>query len=178
MPISIATLNGERFASLFSGGDDILALATRVPGLYAESSNGRVAPRFYMRGLGNTDFDLAASQPVSIVMDNVVMENVVLKSFPLFDIDQVEVIRGPQGTLFGRNTTAGIVKFDSVKPTDSFDAYFKLGMGSFGTQNAEAAIGGGLTDNVAARLSVFSQTRDDYIDNAFSGQNDAFGGFD
>jgi iron complex outermembrane receptor protein len=51
-------------------------------------------------------------------------------------------------------------------------------MGSFGTQNAEAAIGGGLTDNVAARLSVFSQTRDDYIDNAFSGQNDAFGGFD
>ncbi|MDG1120873.1 MAG: TonB-dependent receptor [Glaciecola sp.] len=178
VPISIATLNGERFASLFSGGDDILALATRVPGLYAESSNGRVAPRFYMRGLGNTDFDLAASQPVSIVMDNVVMENVVLKSFPLFDIEQVEVIRGPQGTLFGRNTTAGIVKFDSVKPTDSFDAYFKLGMGSFGTQNAEAAIGGGLTDNVAARLSVFSQTRDDYIDNAFSGQNDAFGGFD
>ena len=178
VPISIATLNDERFASLFSGGDDILALATRVPGLYAESSNGRVAPRFYMRGLGNTDFDLAASQPVSIVMDNVVMENVVLKSFPLFDIDQVEVIRGPQGTLFGRNTTAGIVKFDSVKPTDSFDAYFKLGMGSFGTQNAEAAIGGGLTDNVAARLSVFSQTRDDYIDNAFSGQNDAFGGFD
>ena len=76
--------------------------------------------------LGNTDFDLAASQPVSIVMDNVVMENVVLKSFPLFDIDQVEVIRGPQGTLFGRNTTAGIVKFDSVKPTDSFDAYFKI----------------------------------------------------
>ena len=178
VPISIATLNDERFASLFSGGDDILALATRVPGLYAESSNGRVAPRFYMRGLGNTDFDLAASQPVSIVMYNVVMENVVLKSFPLFDIDQVEVIRGPQGTLFGRNTTAGIVKFDSVKPTDSFDAYFKLGMGSFGTQNAEAAIGGGLTDNVAARLSVFSQTRDDYIDNAFSGQNDAFGGFD
>jgi iron complex outermembrane recepter protein len=51
-------------------------------------------------------------------------------------------------------------------------------MGSFGTQNAEAAIGGGLTDNVAARLSVFSQTRDDYIDNAFSGQNDAFCGFD
>ncbi len=178
VPISIATLNGERFASLFSGGDDILALATRVPGLYAETSNGRVAPRFYMRGLGNTDFDLAASQPVSIVMDNVVMENVVLKSLPLFDIEQVEVIRGPQGTLFGRNTTAGIVKFDSVKPTDSFDAYFKLGMGSFGTQNAEAAIGGGLTDNVAARLSVFSQTRDDYIDNAFSGQNDAFGGFD
>ena len=178
VPISIATLNGERFESLFSGGDDILTLATRVPGLYAESSNGRVAPRFYMRGLGNTDFDLAASQPVSVVMDNVVMENVVLKSFPLFDVEQVEVIRGPQGTLFGRNTTAGIVKFDSVKPSDEFDAYVKFGVASFGTQNIEAAVGGGLTDELSARVSVLSQTRDDYINNAFSGQNDALGGYD
>jgi iron complex outermembrane receptor protein len=55
--------------------------------------------------LGNTDFDLAASQPVSIVIDNVVKENVILKSFPLFDIEQVEVIRCPQATLFGRNIT-------------------------------------------------------------------------
>ena len=73
VPISIATLSGERFENIFSGGDDILALAVRVPGLYAESSNGRVAPRFYIRGLGNTDFHLAASQPVSIIMDDVVM---------------------------------------------------------------------------------------------------------
>ena len=61
VPISVATLSGEKFESLFSGGEDILALAVRVPGLYAESSNGRVAPRFYIRGSGNTDFDLAAS---------------------------------------------------------------------------------------------------------------------
>ena len=178
VPISIATLNGERFESLFSGGDDILALAVRVPGLYAESSNGRVAPRFYMRGLGNTDFDLAASQPVSIVMDDVVMENVVLKSFPLFDVQQVEVIRGPQGTLFGRNTTAGIVKFDSVKPSDDFDAYAKLGLGSFGTLNFEGAVGGGLTDELSGRFSVLSQNRDDYIDNAYTDQKDVMGGFD
>ena len=177
VPLSIATLNGEEFTSLFAGGDDILALATRVPGLYAESSNGRVAPRFYMRGLGNTDFDLAASQPVSIVMDNVVMENVVLKSFPLFDVEQVEVIRGPQGTLFGRNTTAGIVKFDSVKPSDDFDAYVKLGLGSLGTKNFEGAVGGGLSEDLAVRLSLLSQERDNYIDNAFSGVDDAIGGF-
>ena len=88
------------------------ALAARVPGLFVESSNGRVAPRFYIRGLGNTDFDLAASQPVSVVMDEVVMENVTLKSFPIFDVDRIEVLRGPQGTLFGRNTPAGIVKIE------------------------------------------------------------------
>jgi len=178
VPISIATLSGEQFESIFSGGEDILALAVRVPGLYAESSNGRVAPRFYIRGLGNTDFDLAASQPVSIVMDDVVKENVILKSFPLFDIQQVEVIRGPQGTLFGRNTTAGIIKFDSVKPTEDFDAYGKVSVASFGTVNVEGAVGGGLTDNVAGRFSFLSQQRDDYIDNAFSGEDEAIGGYD
>ncbi|WJG11065.1 TonB-dependent receptor [Aliiglaciecola sp. LCG003] len=178
VPISIATLSGEQFESMFAGGEDIMALAVRVPGLYAESSNGRVAPRFYIRGLGNTDFDLAASQPVSIVMDDIVKENVILKSFPLFDIAQVEVIRGPQGTLFGRNTTAGIVKFDSVKPRDDFDAYVKLGVGNLGTMNLEAAVGGSLADNLAGRFSVLSQDRDDWIDNAYTGQADAMGGFD
>ena len=108
----------DQVAAVFSAGEDVVALAARVPALYAESSNGRVAPRFYIRGLGNTDFDLAASQPVSIIMDDVVMENVVLKSTPLFDVERVEVYRGPQGTLFGRNTTAGIVRFTSVKPTE------------------------------------------------------------
>ncbi|MDP5130873.1 MAG: TonB-dependent receptor [Paraglaciecola sp.] len=178
VPISIATLNGEKFESMFSGGDDILALAVRVPGLYAETSNGRVAPRFYIRGLGNTDFDLAASQPVSIVMDDVVKENVILKSFPLFDVEQVEVIRGPQGTLFGRNTTAGIIKFDSVKPTEDFDAYAKMGLGNLGTVNFEGAVGGGLADNLSGRVSVLSQNRDDWINNAYTGEKDAFGGFD
>ena len=59
---------------------------------------------------GITDFDLAASQPVSVIMDGVVQENVILKSFPLFDIAQMEVSRGPQGTLFGRNSPAGVMK--------------------------------------------------------------------
>ncbi|MFT6283732.1 MAG: iron complex outermembrane receptor protein [Arenicella sp.] len=178
VPISIATLNGEQFENIFSGGEDIIALAVRVPGLYAETSNGRVAPRFYIRGLGNTDFDLAASQPVSIVMDDVVKENVILKSFPLFDIEQVEVIRGPQGTLFGRNTTAGIIKFDSVKPSEDFDAYVKLGVGNLGTINFEGAVGGSLGEDLTGRFSVLSQDRDDWIDNNFTGQNDVMGGFD
>lgn len=178
VPISIATLNGEQFESMFSGGEDILALAVRVPGLYAETSNGRVAPRFYIRGLGNTDFDIAASQPVSIVMDDVVKENVVLKSFPLFDVAQVEVIRGPQGTLFGRNTTAGIIKFDSVRPSEDFDAYVKIGVGNLGTTNFEGAVGGGLGDDLSGRLSFLSQDRDDWIDNGFTGEKDAVGGFD
>jgi iron complex outermembrane receptor protein len=178
VPISVATLGGEKLDAIFSSGDDIQALAVKVPGLYAESSNGRAAPRFYIRGLGNTDFDLAASQPVSVIMDDVVMENVILKSFPLFDVEQVEVIRGPQGTLFGRNTTAGIVKFSTAKPRQDFDGYTKLSLGNYGTRNLEAAVGSGLTDELSARVSLLSQHRDHYINNSFSNEKDVMGGFD
>ncbi|MEH6586989.1 MAG: TonB-dependent receptor [Halioglobus sp.] len=178
VPISVATLSGERLTSMFEGGADIRALSARVPGLYAESSNGRVAPRFYIRGLGNIDFDLAASQPVSIIMDDVVKENVVLKSFPLFDIDRVEVLRGPQGSLFGRNTTAGIIKFDSNKPTQDFEGRAKLDMGELGTVNFEGAVGGGITEKVSGRIALLVQNRDDYIDNGYTGENDALGGFE
>jgi iron complex outermembrane receptor protein len=178
VPISVSALEGERMDALFQGGDDIRALATRVPSLYAESSNGRISPRFYIRGLGNTDFDLAASQPVSIVVDEVVLENVVLKSSPLFDIERVEVLRGPQGTLFGRNTPAGIVKFDTKKPSQDFDADISLSYGELDSTSVQGAIGGGLTDTVSARVAVLYQSRGDWIDNTFADESDAMGGFD
>lgn len=173
VPISVATLSGDRYEVLFSGSEDILALSARVPGLYAESSNGRAAPRFYLRGLGNIDFDLAASQPVSIIMDEVVMENVVLKSFPLFDMRNVEVIRGPQGTLFGRNTTAGIVKFNTVRPSHEPSGYVKASWATYDTMNFEGAVGGSLIeDTLAVRISGIKRERDDWITNGYTGQKD------
>ena len=179
VPLSVASVSGERLQSLFAAGDDILTLSSRVPSLYAESSNGRVAPRFYIRGLGNADFDLAASQPVSIIMDDVVMENVVLKSTPLFDLDRVEVLRGPQGTLFGRNTTAGIVKFDTVRPGQSLSARGTATYGSYGTLTLDGGVGGPIVDGLlAARASVLVQHREDWIDNAFTKKEDALGGYD
>jgi iron complex outermembrane receptor protein len=170
VPISVATTSGESLNALFSGSEDILALSGRVPGLYAESSNGRSAPRFYLRGLGNIDFDLAASQPVSLVMDEVVMENVVLKSFPLFDVQNIEVIRGPQGTLFGRNTTAGIIKINTRRPDDEFSGYLKGSYATHDTTNVEGAFGGSLIDStLSARLSFLSRSRDNWITNGFTG---------
>jgi iron complex outermembrane receptor protein len=178
VPISAASVPDDQIEAIFSSGEDVLALAARVPALYAESSNGRVAPRFYIRGLGNTDFDVAASQPVSIIMDDVVMENVVLKSTPIFDVDRIEVYRGPQGTLFGRNTTAGIVRFTSVKPTEEFDARAQASYGTFGSMTFDGAVGGAIAPGVAARASVLYQHRDDWIDNTLVAGSENLGGFD
>jgi iron complex outermembrane receptor protein len=179
VPISVATMSGERLNSIFTGGEDVLALANRVPGLYAESSNGRAAPRFYLRGLGNIDFDLGASQPVSFIMDEVVMENVVLKSFPLFDVENIEVIRGPQGTLFGRNTTAGIIKVNTRRPSHESSGYIAGSLGTYTTGNLEAAYGGSLSpDTLAARVSFLYRTRDDWISNGFTGESDVMGEYE
>ena len=177
VPISISSLSGDRLNARFAGGADILALAGAAPGLHVESSNGRVAPRLYMRGLGNADFTQAASQPVSIVMDEVPMEKVALKAFPLFDMADIEVIRGPQGTLFGRNTTAGIIKVDSRRPTEETEGYIRGTAGNLGTFNVEAAVGGTLIeDKLMARVSVLSQNRSDWIDNGFTGEEEFTGG--
>jgi len=178
VPLSVAAVSAEKLETILAGGGDALALAGRVPGLNVESSNGRVAPRFYIRGLGNTDFDLAASQPVSVIMDGVVMENVALKSFPLFDIEQAEVLRGPQGTLFGRNTPAGIVSLRSAGPTKERTGRISASYGTYGTSSLEGAVGGSLTNTISARAAVLVAHRDDWIDNGFNGQKDAIGGYD
>ncbi len=123
----------RRSAVINSGGADIRGLSGRVPSLNIESSFGRTFPRFYIRGLGNTDFDLNASQPVSLIYDDVVLENPILKGFPAFDVDRVEVLRGPQGTLFGRNTPAGIVKFDTVRPDATSRNYMRISYGTYST---------------------------------------------
>ncbi len=168
IPISISVMSQERLDTARAGGKDIRFLSSKVPSLIVESDFGRIFPRFYIRGIGNTDFDQNASQPVSLVYDEVVYENPMLKGFPVFDMNRVEVLRGPQGTLFGRNTPAGIVKIDSNKPSDEFEAYVKLGFGNLDTTDFETAIGGALNDSWSARASFLHQTRGDFVANRAS----------
>ncbi len=179
VPVSVTAVSGEKLAVIRSSGGDIRVFSARIPSVTLESSFGRTFPRPYIRGLGNTDFDLNASQPVSFVYDEVVLESPVLKGFPLFDIEQVEALRGPQGTLFGRNTPAGVLKFDSAKPRQTFGGYGQVSYATFGTVNAEGAVGGPIIDGVlAGRISALYQHRDDWVDNGFTGKKNATGGYD
>jgi iron complex outermembrane recepter protein len=166
VPSSVSALNSDVLEVLATSGQDVRALSARVPSLNIESSFGRAFPRFYIRGYGNTDFRLNASQPVSLVYDDVVQENPILKGFPVFDVDRVEVLRGPQGTLFGRNTPAGVVKFDSVKPkTRGFEAYGSISAGTYSTVNAEGAVNAPISSDMAVRVSLLNQARKDWVKN-------------
>jgi iron complex outermembrane receptor protein len=159
IPVSITALSPDMIDQISQGVPDIRFLSGRVANLTIESSFGRVFPRFYIRGYGNTDFDLNGSQPVSLVVDEVVQENPILKGFPIFDVERIEVLRGPQGTLFGRNTPAGIVKIDSVKPIDVPDGYFKASYGTYNAARIEGAIGNGFGNGWSTRLSTPTPVR-------------------
>ncbi len=165
VPSSVFTLSGEKLDVINSSGQDVRMLSGRVPSLNIESSFGRAFPRFYIRGYGNTDFRSNASQPVSLVYDDVVQENPILKGFPVFDLANIEVLAGPQGSLFGRNTPAGVVKFDSVKPSKKQDGYASISYGSFGTLNLEGAANVQLGGDWSARISAQVQHRDNWVKN-------------
>jgi len=166
VPVSVTALKGDRLDVLISGGEDIRLLAGKVPSLNVESSNGRTFPRFYIRGYGNTDFNTFASQPVSLIYDDVVQENPILKGFPIFDLASVEVLRGPQGTLFGRNTPAGVVKFESEKPKlGKVEGYWNASLATHTTANVDGAVNVPLSDKWAMRVSATGQHRDDYVKN-------------
>ena len=152
--------------------------AAGSPSLHIESSFGRTLPRFFIRGLGNTDFDPNASRPVSLVYDGVVLENPILKGYPIFDMQRIEVLRGPQGTLFGRNTPAGIVKFESRKPVFRNDGMGRFSYGTNGTRQFEGFVNGIVSeDKIAARASFLYQGRDDWVNNTHTGEDDALGAY-
>lgn len=177
VPASVSVITGDSVRDYLGASENLRALTNRVPSLSIESSNGRTQPRLYIRGMGNIDFDNNASQPVGMVFDDIALESNVLRSLPLFDIERVEVLKGPQGSLFGRNSNAGIFKVDSVKPSMDGGGYASLSFGEHDTVGFEGAVGGQVGDSTSARLSLMGQRRSDWIDNTVNGSGEDYGAF-
>jgi iron complex outermembrane receptor protein len=155
VPFSATALSGDTLQVLGDAGEDIKQLAFKVPSLNIDSSNGRAFPRFYIRGYGNSDYHDFASQPVGLVYDDIVQENPALKGFPIFDQADVEVLRGPQGTLFGRNSPAGVVKLESAKPViGETSGFFSISDGTYNSGVVQGAANVPVSDQMALRISV------------------------
>ena len=169
VPVSTSVIGGDELQALGMSGQDIRQLAASVPSLQVEASNGRTFPRFYIRGYGNTDFTAFASQPVSLVYDDIVQENPALKGFPIFDQKDVEVLRGPQGTLFGRNSPAGVVKLESARPVlGQTSGSVSISDGTYNSAVFQGVVNVPVSDTMALRFSTQEQHRDNWVTDPIS----------
>jgi iron complex outermembrane receptor protein len=125
-----------------------------------------------MRGVGLSDFNDNNEGPVAVYVDEVYISALSGVTFQLFDLDRVEVLRGPQGTLYGRNTTGGLVHFVSAKPTEDFSGYLELTAAENSQFKVEGALSGALGDAMQARLSFAHNQHDGYVENRGPGSED------
>ena len=167
VPISITAFSGDSIRDL--GFSDTLSIDEKTPNLEIKTFGGQ--PNIFIRGVGNNDFNATTISPVSIYVDDVVMGLTGSQTAQLFDVQRIEVLRGPQGTLFGRNTTGGAIAFHSNMPTEETEAGVRLTLGSHNQRDIESYIGGKLSNRVNGRLAVISTTNDGDRRNDYNGKD-------
>jgi iron complex outermembrane receptor protein len=149
-----------------------LDLAEQTPGLLAKyGPNGLATVGFYVRGVGINDFTGTVDPSVGIYVDEVFQPTPDMLNFAVYDIARVEVLRGPQGTLYGRNSTGGAINFLTARPTEEFEGFARAGYGSYDTFSLTGALSGPLSDTFRARLSanaINASSNDGYAYNRFT----------
>ncbi|MCF7981637.1 MAG: TonB-dependent receptor [Pseudomonadales bacterium] len=141
-------------------------IAGQTPGLNIGTPVGEGNnPSITLRGVGLNDFNDNNEGPIAVYRDEVYQSAMPGLTFQLFDMERVEVLRGPQGTLYGRNATGGLVHFISKKPTEEMEGYLDLSLAEYNQVKFEGAIGGSLTDAIQGRVSIATNDHDGYVDN-------------
>jgi len=168
VPIAIDAMSRDTIlAHRITGPDD---LVKELPNLSLKTASA-VNSGFAIRGVGTQNFHLTASQAVGLYFDEVSQVTPFTSQLGLFDMERIEVLRGPQNTLFGRNTTGGAVNFITRRPNveDGTNGYFNLNVGNFGKLDGEGAIGMALGEHFALRAAVQAQNRDGVFTDVDSG---------
>lgn len=170
VPSAISVVSGKNLVE--SGvGRSASEITQFVPNTSAGQSGGHTRPRWWIRGVGTGTQGLDSPSPVGIYLDDVYISNASATAFPLFDLERVEVLRGPQGTLWGKNTTGGAINLISQKPKFNSDGYVKIDQRSNDNTLIQGAAGGAVYDDVvAARVSFHQDTRDGIYNNTFTGE--------
>lgn len=167
VPASVVALGGDRLRdALITRASDITRF---VPSFNADPSVGNLTPRWYLRGIGNSVPGNGQTSPVGIYQDDVYVGIPVAQGFPLFDLERVEALSGPQGTLWGKNTTAGAVNFVSRRPSFDASGYARAEYGNYDHILLESAWGGPVSSTVAIRAAAYFQDNDGYAKNQHDG---------
>ena len=169
-PISVTAFTAEAIDALgFRQSVDVTAQTPNYSVGYPNGDTGVPAP--FIRGVGLNDFGVLNQGPVAAYNDQTYISSNAAQIFQLLDLERVEVLRGPQGTLYGRNATGGAVNFISRKPTDEFDAWLRAGAGSWGLTKIEGALGGPVSENTSFRAAIMKTDSDGWMKNRFTGHD-------
>jgi iron complex outermembrane recepter protein len=166
--IALSVLSGQSLAEKAIA--NVNNLQNAVPSLEVEPAFGSGQPQFRLRGVGFIDYTSNNSSPVTVNVDEVAYAFPIQTQGQLFDIDRVEVLRGPQGTLYGRNTTGGAVNFITNRPTPDYHAGVTADFGSHDAFSAEGFVSGPLADTLKGRLSFASDQGGAWQRNRATGQ--------
>lgn len=174
VPLAISAVSGDALAS--RGIVNSSNLQDVIPNLQISSPYGQSQPNFSMRGISvGNEYNSNQVSPIGVYIDDVYMASRISHGMGLFDLDRVEVLRGPQGTLFGRNTTGGAINFITRAPTLSGNrGYVELGYGNYDTWRGQAALETTMVeDELGFRIAANWAKGDGQIKNIFPGQRDA-----
>jgi iron complex outermembrane receptor protein len=158
-PLAITAISAEALVNAGVQSSNDIADLTSGLRISPVFGTGNI-PNIAIRGVGLNDFRDYHESPSAIYVDEVYKGALASLDFQLFDINRVEVLKGPQGTLFGRNATGGLIHYVTKKPTDYFDSFVRGSAGNYGDLNLEAAVGGPLSGTVSARVSVMAHRND------------------
>jgi iron complex outermembrane receptor protein len=148
---------------------DVTSVTSQVPGLQF-NQYGATVTIYNLRGVSQNDFSDHQEAPVAVYADDAYIASTGALAGSLYDMQRVEVLRGPQGTLFGRNATGGLIQYISNQPTDKLDGYIDISGGNFDHIDTEGAIGGPLTDTLSARAAFATNYHEGYITNSLGGR--------
>jgi iron complex outermembrane receptor protein len=153
VPIAITALGGKDIAQ--RGITNPSSLAQHVTGLtISEAAGGIVLP--FLRGVGNTAGEVGNESSVAVYLDDVYVSQLNASFLELADVSRIEVLNGPQGTLFGRNASAGVINVITKDPSPTFEANASFGYGSYNTSTEKLYLSGPIAPGIAANLSVLN----------------------
>ncbi|MFO1502963.1 MAG: TonB-dependent receptor [Steroidobacteraceae bacterium] len=168
VPISVSAIGGDEIRDLrINTPDD---LAATIPNLGSTSTVGEGTPIFSLRGVSMSDFSLNQAPPVATYYDEVYKGNFAFLGVGMFDLERVEVLRGPQGTLYGKNTTGGAINFMSATPKLDSEGSIAVGAGNYGRVEASGMLNAPLGNSAAIRVAGTYTRADGWFKNSLPGE--------
>lgn len=162
VPISISAFSGDALKEM--GAESISDLGRATAGV--EMNNESVTqPAYNIRGIQTDDFTVGSDPAVALYVDGVYAGRGAGAEIPLDDVERIEILKGPQGTLFGRNATGGAIHYITKKPSQETEGSVSASLGNYNKQKVDFTYNTAITDTVAIRIGGSSNTRDGYIDN-------------